>query len=163
MIHTQTDAGQISDPYVRGSVTNRTDRRTHRQTSDKVIPMCCYASQAKRCAGIIKSDAGQRDLCGEVWLADRQTHVGQISDPHTDRRRTNQWSLCEGKCDYRTDRRTHRQTPDKVIPMCRYASQATQKLDAPKFLSSGGIKRPTVSNIPHPSIFLNGFVVSKFW
>ena len=36
------------------------------------------------------------------------------------------------KCDYRTDRRTHahtthRQTPDKVIPMCRYASQATQK------------------------------------
>ena len=35
--------------------------------------------------------------------------------------------------DYRTDRRTHarththRQTPDKVIPMCRYASQATQK------------------------------------
>ena len=27
-----------------------------------------------------------------------------------------------------TDRRTDRQTPDKVIPMCRYASQATQKL-----------------------------------
>ena len=29
-----------------------------------------------------------------------------------------------------TDARTHRQTPDKVIPMCRYASQATQKLIA---------------------------------
>ena len=26
-----------------------------------------------------------------------------------------------------TDGRTDRQTPDKVIPMCRYASQATQK------------------------------------
>ena len=26
-----------------------------------------------------------------------------------------------------TDARTHRQTPDKVIPMCRFASQATQK------------------------------------
>ena len=26
-----------------------------------------------------------------------------------------------------TDTRTHRQTPDKVITMCRYASQATQK------------------------------------
>ena len=26
-----------------------------------------------------------------------------------------------------TDTRTHRQTPDKVIPMCRYALQATQK------------------------------------
>ena len=32
-------------------------------------------------------------------------------------------------CDYRTDTQTHtqRQTPDKVIPMCRYASQATQQ------------------------------------
>ena len=36
----------------------------------------------------------------KVWLSDRQTHA-----------RTH----------------THRQTPDKVIPMCRYASQATQK------------------------------------
>ena len=27
-----------------------------------------------------------------------------------------------------TDGRTDRQTTDKVIPMCRYASQATQKL-----------------------------------
>ena len=36
------------------------------------------------------------------------------------------------KCDYRTDiqteGRTDRQTPDKVIPICRYASQATQWL-----------------------------------
>ena len=38
-----------------------------------------------------------------------------------------------GKCDRqtvtdgRTDRRTDRRTTDKVIPMCRYASQATQK------------------------------------
>ena len=37
-------------------------------------------------------------------------------------------------CDYQEnvttgqmDRRTDRQTPDKVIPMCCYASQATQK------------------------------------
>ena len=35
------------------------------------------------------------------------------------------------KCDYLTDTQTDirmdRHTPDKVIPMCRYASQATQK------------------------------------
>ena len=31
-----------------------------------------------------------------------------------------------------TDARTHRQTPDKVFPMCRYASQATQKHASPK-------------------------------
>ena len=35
------------------------------------------------------------------------------------------------KCDRRTDRqtdgRTDRQTTDKVIPMCGYASQATQQ------------------------------------
>ena len=30
------------------------------------------------------------------------------------------------KCDYLTDRHTDIQTPDKVIPMCCYASQATQ-------------------------------------
>ena len=35
------------------------------------------------------------------------------------------------KCDYQesvTTGQTDRETPDKVIPMCRYASQATQKL-----------------------------------
>ena len=32
------------------------------------------------------------------------------------------------KCDRRTDGRTDRQTTNKVIPMCLYASQATQKL-----------------------------------
>ena len=30
-----------------------------------------------------------------------------------------------------THTRKHRQTPDKVIPMCRYASQATQKVGQP--------------------------------
>ena len=31
------------------------------------------------------------------------------------------------RTDRQTDGRTDRQTTDKVIPMCRYASQATQK------------------------------------
>ena len=31
------------------------------------------------------------------------------------------------KCDYRTDRWMDRQTTEEVIPMCRYASQVTQK------------------------------------
>ena len=31
-----------------------------------------------------------------------------------------------GKCDRRTDRQTDGRTTDKVIPMCCYASQATQ-------------------------------------
>ena len=38
---------------------------------------------------------------------------------------------CDKRTDRQTDRqtdgRTDRQTTDKVIPMCRYASQATQK------------------------------------
>ena len=38
-----------------------------------------------------------------------------------------------------TDTRTHRQTPDKVIPMCRYASQATQK--------SNGIGKPIEAQV----------------
>ena len=36
------------------------------------------------------------------------------------------------------DRQTHRQMPDKVIPMCRYASQATQKVDTCPDCSHGG-------------------------
>ena len=36
-----------------------------------------------------------------------------------------QESVTAGQTDTHT--RTDRQTPDKVIPMCRYASQATQK------------------------------------
>ena len=32
------------------------------------------------------------------------------------------------KRDYRTDRHTDRQTPDKVIPMCHHVSQVTQKV-----------------------------------
>ena len=51
-----------------------TDGRTDRQTTDKVIPMCRYASQAT-----------QKHM--GVWQMDRQT------DGRTDRRRT-KWSLC---------------------------------------------------------------------
>ena len=36
-------------------------------------------------------------------------------------------SVTTGRTDRQTDRRTDRQAADKVIPMCRYASQATQK------------------------------------
>ena len=37
-------------------------------------------------------------------------------------------SVTDGQTDGLTDRQTDGQTTDKVIPMCRYASQATQKL-----------------------------------
>ena len=36
-------------------------------------------------------------------------------------------SVTDGQTDEQTDRRTDRRTTDKVIPTCRYASQATQK------------------------------------
>ena len=41
------------------------------------------------------------------------------------------------KCDYQesvTTGQTDRQTPDKVVPMCRYASQATQKVNITCFI-----------------------------
>ena len=38
-----------------------------------------------------------------------------------------QENVTTGQTDTQTDGRTDRQTPDKVIPICRYASQATQK------------------------------------
>ena len=51
--------------------------------------------------------------------------VDSTQGPRTDRRTEprNHSSVTIGQ----TDTRTHRQTPDKVIPMCRYALQATQK------------------------------------
>ena len=36
--------------------------------------------------------------------------------------------VTDGQTEGRTDRQTDGQTTDKVIPMCRYASQATQKV-----------------------------------
>ena len=47
-----------------------------------------------------------RNIALPVWQTDRQT---------------------DGRTDGETDGRMDRQTTDKVIPMCRYASQATQK------------------------------------
>ena len=44
-----------------------------------------------------------------------------------------QESVTTGQTHTRTDGKIDRQTPDKVIPMCRYASQATKKHDL-KFL-----------------------------
>ena len=41
--------------------------------------------------------------------------------------RDNQESVTNGQTDRRTNGRTDSQTSYKVIPMCRYASQATQK------------------------------------
>ena len=41
-------------------------------------------------------------------------------------KRDYQESVTIGQTDARTHAHTHRQTPDKVIPMCRYALQATQ-------------------------------------
>ena len=82
-------------------------RSTHRQTDGTTEPQ-------QRCAGIIKN-----------WLlkSDEEAHnAGQISDPYV------RGSVTIGQ----TDTRTHRQTPDKVIPMCRYASKATQKGEGEK-------------------------------
>ena len=89
----------------------------------------------------------------KVWLPDRQTHahtdrrrtkwslcaamlcrrhkivrchnclIRGVYITNTIHKRDYQESVTTGQ----TDARTHRQTPDKVIPMCRYASQATQK------------------------------------
>ena len=53
------------------------------------------------------------------------------------------------KCDYWTDGRTDRQAPDKVIPMCRYASQATQKCKSTTTIcKSLPLQLVAIGNIP---------------
>ena len=81
----------------------RTDtRRTDRHMPEKVIPMCRYASQVTQ-----KSRLSEECMCclRNIAMRDYQESV--------------------------TTRQTHRQmdrqTPDKVILLCRYASQAAQK------------------------------------
>ena len=83
------------------------------------------------------------------------------------------------KCNYQesvttgqTDRQTYRQTPDKVIPMCRYASQATQKLK--KFTTSQWCfekslvlyevhsKKWSCPNIYWTLLYLDGATPTKF-
>ena len=53
-----------------------------------------------------------------------------------------------------TDAHTHRQTPNKVIPMCRYASQATQKPSKKKSVQIWGHFTP---------VFLFYFTLLSLW
>ena len=65
------------------------------------------------------------------------------------------------QCDRRTDGRTDGQTTDKVIPMCRYASQATQKV---KRIVPHSSHLPQVPKVfitaPPPLTYRTPFVVS---
>ena len=56
-----------------------------------------------------------------IVAAFRGMHVSPVKHSY-------QESVTIGQTDRRTDRQTDRQMPDKVIPMCCYVSQATQKL-----------------------------------
>ena len=56
---------------------------------------------------------------GSIVSPAKQSY-GSVTDGQTDRQ-------TDRRTDRRTDRQTGGQTTDKVIPMCRYASQATQK------------------------------------
>ena len=49
-----------------------------------------------------------------------------------------------------TGTRKHRQTPDKVIPMCRYASQATQQLGISKKYRTVHLHARPSTEMSHP-------------
>ena len=59
-----------------------------------------------------------QDLRSNIVAAFRGMHVSPAK---------HSYAWLPRKCDYRTDIWTDRQTLDKVIPMCHYALQATQK------------------------------------
>ena len=138
-----------------GKCDRRTDRRTDRQTTDKVIPMCRYASQAtqKTPRNILKQNQSINALYLFNMLRPKQNIV---LFPASLAKKKKQWQhseecMCclrniamrvwqtDGQTDRRTDGQTDGRTTDKVIPMCRYASQATQKT----FISPvAGITKP---------------------
>ena len=69
-------------------------------------------------------------------------------------------SLTTGQTDGRTDGRTNgwtdKQTPEKVIPMCRYASQATQKEISAKMHGNTILKSDWINNIGHTRVLRIG-------
>ena len=115
----QTDAGQ-SNPYVPLCFADDTktgpqypialfatmlSRRNKNRSSISHYPMCRYTLQLgpKGC---------------KIVAAFQGMHVSPAKHSYA-------WP--PRKCDYRTDRQTDRQMPDKAIPMCHYALQTTQK------------------------------------
>ena len=82
--------------YQESVTIGQTDTRTHRQTPDKVIPMCRYASQATQNYRTdrhthTQTDAGQSDpYVPQCFAGDTKTNTLFAL---TDRRRT-KWSLC---------------------------------------------------------------------
>ena len=61
-----------------------------------------------------------------MWSFDKKI-VAALRGMHVSPAKHSYASVTDVQTDGRTDRQTDRQTTDKVIPMCRYASQATQK------------------------------------
>ena len=53
-------------------------------------------------------------------------HVSPAKHSYADYQESVTTGQTQARTDGRTDRQTDGRTPDKVIPMCRYASQATQ-------------------------------------
>ena len=99
-------------------------RSTHGQTDGTTEPQ-------QRCAGIMKK---------LLLKSDEEAHnAGQVSDPYV------RGTLCEGKCDYRTDRRTHRQTQDKV---CAISIYVHYDLDLIPLKSIGFILSPWLTCLP---------------
>ena len=89
--------------YQESVTIGQTDARTHAHT---------------------QTDAGQSDPYVPLCFAGDNMQRFSLYGVH---KRDYQESVTIGQTDARTHAHTHRQTPDKVIPMCRYASQATQK------------------------------------
>ena len=65
--------GVLKRDYQESVTTGQTDARTHRQTLDKVIPMCRYASQTTQKSMVLKTKFSR-----QTWL-----YYGAAADGHT--------------------------------------------------------------------------------
>ena len=104
------------------------DRRTDRPTGDKqsgsYVGLCfAGATKIKMLLSTLKIVAAFRGM----HVSPAKHSYASVTDRRTDGR-------TDRRTDRQTDGRTDGQTTDKVIPMCRYASQATQKLQWCRFL-----------------------------
>ena len=113
--------------YQESVTTGQTNKRTDKQMPYKVISMCRLRFKCMNAKKLTK------------W---QHSEECMIVSPAK-----NSYAWLPRKCDYRTDRqtntRTDKQKPDKVIPMCRYASQATQKF----FIEKSYVNLPCLHDI----------------
>ena len=126
-----------------GTTGERHWTRPHCFLEDKGVPQSFNPREdpgdKSRNVSYVSPACLKRRLNGAVSRNNRINIVAAFREMHVSPAKHSSASVTDG----RADRQTDGQTTDKVIPMCRYASQATQKGWSRVGAWTGTVKNPT--------------------